>query len=52
MKKKPAYKSKILKVVHKTVESMYKAGTITDAQLQEFNKLCLEENENERKDGV
>ena len=35
------YKSEIFEVIHQDAVEMYKVGGITEARMQEYDKLCL-----------
>ena len=38
----PKYKSRICEAVHETASDMHCGGCITDAEMREFDALCLE----------
>jgi len=38
---KNRYETEILQVIHEEMEDMHRSGFITDARMQEFDKMCL-----------
>jgi len=36
------YESEALEVLHEHAKEMYKVGAITEARMQEYDKMCLE----------
>jgi DNA-binding transcriptional regulator YiaG len=46
------YESEILKVIHQDAKEMYKIGAITEANMREFDELCLSNPKTKNKPSV
>ena len=43
------YESEALKVIHQDAKAMYKSGVITEAEMREYDEICLPSPKTENK---